>query len=382
MNRKHVFFWNLLRPIVSLLLRIKFGYRCEMAKDLPENYLVLANHATDWDPLFVGAAFKRQMYFVASEHIARWKFVFKLIDFLLAPIMRYKGTVAASTVVDTLRKIKAGNNVCIFAEGARTWDGVTAQFLPSTGKLVKSAKCGLVTYRLIGAYFVSPNWSEKSLRRGPIRGEVANIYTKEQIAGMSVQEINEAIARDLYVDAYADQLRDPKPYKTRHLARGFENLLFICPDCGAVDTFSAEKDTAVCSACGHSIRYSEYGMLEGTAVSTVKELFAWQKQEVGKAAEKGAVYTSPNGTLLTIDNHVESEVSSGKVSLSDTALTCGDTVIPLDEISDLTMHGRHAIVFTAGRKYYELLPERPSNTLKYQLLFEAYAARVKEAAPV
>jgi len=327
MSRKHVFYWKVLRPVVKLLLRIKFGYRCEMADNLPENYIVLANHATDWDPLFVGAAFKRQMYFVASEHIARWKFVFKLIDHLLAPIMRYKGTVAASTVVETLRKIKAGGNVCIFAEGARTWDGETAPFLPSTGKLVKSAKCGLVTYRLVGAYFVSPNWSEKSLRRGYIRGEVANVYTKEQIAAMSVAEINEAIARDLYVDAYADQIRDPKPYKSRHLARGFENLLFLCPACGAVDSFTTEKDTAVCSACGHSIRYTEYGMLEGTVASTVKELFAWQKREVCKAAESGAVYTSPNGTLLTIDNHVETVISAGAVSLSEKALTCGDIVI-------------------------------------------------------
>jgi len=377
MKRKHVFVWKLLLPLVRLFLWIRFGYRCEKPKELPENYLVLANHCTDWDPLFVGAAFNRQMYFVASEHIARWGFAYKLISKFLAPIMRYKGSVAAVTVVETLRKIKAGGNVCIFAEGARTWDGVTAEFLPSTGKLVKSAKCGLVTYRLVGAYFVSPNWSEKSLRRGPIRGEVAHIYTKEEIAAMSVDEINAAIARDLYEDAYARQLQDPKPYRTRHLAKGFENLLFICPSCGKLDTFSTERDRVICASCSHSFRYTETGMLEGTVVSTVKELFAWQRKQVEKAAEENSAFTSPSGSLLTIDNHEETEIASGPISLSSDALTCGEVSIPVSEISDLAMHGRHAVVFTAGRTYYELLPERPSNTLKYHLLYQEYANRVK-----
>ena len=61
------------------------------------------------------SSFRRQMYFVASEHIARWGWLFKLVDFLVAPIMRYKGSVAASTAIEILKKIKAGHNVCVFA---------------------------------------------------------------------------------------------------------------------------------------------------------------------------------------------------------------------------------------------------------------------------
>ena len=112
MLKRHSFFWWLLWAPVVLFLWLKFRYRAEKPKNLPDTYLVLANHCTDWDPLFVGAAFDRQMYFVASEHIARWGFAYKLISEFLAPIMRYKGSVAAVTVVETLRKIKAGGNVC------------------------------------------------------------------------------------------------------------------------------------------------------------------------------------------------------------------------------------------------------------------------------
>ena len=47
-------------------------------------------------------------------------------------------------------------NVCVFPEGNRTWDGVTAKFLPSIGKLARSSGASLVTYKLTGGYFASP----------------------------------------------------------------------------------------------------------------------------------------------------------------------------------------------------------------------------------
>ena len=81
----------------------------------------------------------RQMYFVGSEHISRWKFFYKLIRFIFAPIMRYKGSVASQTVLEVLRKTRSGENVCIFAEGNRSWDGLTNPILPSTGKMAKKA---------------------------------------------------------------------------------------------------------------------------------------------------------------------------------------------------------------------------------------------------
>jgi len=373
MNRKHVFFYTLLRPLVVLFLRIKFGYRYEPAKDLPDNYIVLSNHTTDFDPLFVAASFRKMMYFVGSEHIARWKFAYKLLKFAFAPIMRYKGTVGASTVVEILRKIKAGANVCIFAEGDRCWDGRTSPVLPSTGKLVKSAKCGLVTYRITGGYFVSPRWSEGGTRRGEIYGSTVNVYTKDELAQMSVDEINAIIARDLYEDAYERQLENPKRYRSKIPAERLESLLFICPACGELDTMHSEKDTVTCDACGHSFRYDEYGMLDGTRCKTVRELYDWQKEAV--SAMESPAFASPNGKVLTINNHVEELLAEGPVSMTPGKLCCGDWEIPVSEISDVAMHGRRALVFSAAKAYYELIPDTTSNAIKYLLLYDALKSK-------
>ena len=95
---RHIVFWTLLRPLVAVFLWIKFGYTFKRAKNLPENYIVLSNHVTDFDPLFVGVSFRRQMYLVASEHISRWRVAYPLLKFAFAPIIRHKGAIAASTV--------------------------------------------------------------------------------------------------------------------------------------------------------------------------------------------------------------------------------------------------------------------------------------------
>ncbi len=376
MNMVHRIVYGLLRWPVALFLLIKFNYRFSIAKNLPENYIVLSNHVTDFDPLFVALSFPKQMYFVASEHIARWKNAFKFIRFGFDPIMRYKGSVAASTVMEVLRRVRSGNRVCIFAEGVRTWDGVTCPILPATGKMVKSARCGLVTYKIIGGYFASPNWSEgHGTRRGFIRGDVVNVYTPEQLAAMTPEEVNELIGRDLYEDAYARQLEAPKKYKGKNLAVRMENLLFICPECGAVDSITSDGNTVSCKSCSHSFTYDEQGMLGGSRFKTVLELSNWQKAEVRKAADEGKLFSSPNATLSTVSKHVETPVASGEARISAGTISCGDVSIPIADITEFAMHGRHAVVFSAGKTYYELI-SRENNMFKFHLLFAEYKSRI------
>ncbi len=370
MRKRHHFFWWLLRPLIIVFLWVKFGYTFKKAKGLPRNYIVLANHATDYDPLLVAASFPRQMYFVASEHIARWKRAFKWLDFVFAPIMRYKGTVAASTVAEVLRRLRKGANVAVFAEGARTWDGVTGPILPSTAKMVKKAGCGLVTYKLVGGHFVSPMWSYNT-RRGYCHGEVVNVYTKEQLAVMSQAEVYEAIVRDLSEDAYARQAEQPHEYRGKQLAAGLENLLFICPKCGGYDTFQSSGNAVTCEKCGLSADYTSHAMLEGAPFATVKAFSDWQSEQVKSDVERGVVYRAAEGTLISVSNHIETPLASGEISLDGETLRCGEYAIAVADISDMAMHGKRALVFSVGNTYYELIPARGANARKFWLYYLA-----------
>lgn len=220
MNRLNTTFTTL-KPVAKLIVNLKFNYRYKINDPLSEPYIVLSNHVTDFDPILLGLAFQQPMRFVASEHVARWGFLYKLLKFCFDPILRYKGSLATNTIREMFQTIKNGQNVCIFAEGIRSWDGCSCPILPSTGKMVKSARCGMVTYRLTGGYFASPGWSE-STRRGEISGSVVHVYTKEEMAKMTAEEINDIIVRDLYEDAYARQIKEPKKYKTKKGAEGLD----------------------------------------------------------------------------------------------------------------------------------------------------------------
>lgn len=370
-KERHLFCWRFLKPLTTLFARLKFGYTYDKVGELPESYIVLSNHVTDYDMLLVAASFNKQMYFVCSEHIARWKLLYTFLKYAFEPILRYKGTLGASTVKDVLKAAREGKRICLFAEGARCWDGVTRDILPSTGKMVKTARCALVTYRITGGYFVSPRWSASN-RRGRLHGAPVRVYTAEELAGMTVDEINAAIVNDLHEDAYERQLAEPKPYKGKNLAEKMENFVFLCPECGEVDTLKSSGDRVTCSHCGLSFRYTEYGMLEGLDFPTMRELASWQEEEVARMAERGAVYTADGGTLSRVAKHEETLVDSGPITLSAEALTCGGTVIPLSDIANMTMHGARAIVFSVPGGYYELIPAEGFNTLKFEMLYACY----------
>lgn len=378
MHTFHKAVYTVLRPLVAIFLWCKFGYRYKTVKNLPDNYIVLSNHATNFDPVFVAVAFPH-MYLVGSEHISRWGFASKLLKFFLAPILRPKGAVASATVKEILQTLRSGKNVCLFAEGSCSWDGTPNPILPSTGKMVQKARCGLVTYRLRGGYFTYPRWSTSGKRKGPIFGEPINVYTAEQVAAMSAKELNEAIIRDLGEDAYVRQLAEPKAYRSSHAAEGLEYLLYRCPECGSIDTLHTHGDTVECSSCGLKFRYDEFGMLHGVPFDTLKAYQDWQEAQCAEDAEEGISYTSPHGTLITVANSTATPLSEGPVSMTAEAITCGDVSVPMEEISNLDIHGKNVLVFTAGKTYYELKPE--GNGFKYMLLYQQYAKN-RTALPV
>lgn len=372
---------RILRPLVGVFLRIKFGYTWTRAEGLPDNYIVLSNHTTNFDPLMVYMSFDRPMYFVASEHISRWGFAYKLLKIFFDPILRYKGSVASRTVKEILQKVRQGENVCFFAAGNRTWDGTPCPILPSTGKLVQKSKCGLVTYRLEGGYFAEPRWREGgSTRKGRVHGGPVNVYTAQQLAAMTPDEINEIIRRDLHEDAYDRQLADPVPYKSRKQAEGIENLVYLCPFCGDMDSLCSYDDTVECVHCGQHFRYDEYGMLEGLPFTTLRELSLWQQEETRKAAAEGKGCSSDGGTLVMVAEGKVTPVSMGRVLLTPEALCCGSVHIPLSTISELDIHGKHKIVFTAGRNYYELTPG--GSALKFVLFYRSLTQPAPESASV
>ena len=286
-RRRHVFVWKALRPLAKLICWIKFGFTCEKT-NVKGPYLLVSNHVTNWDPILVACSFPEQTYFVTSEHLLRAGLGGKLVGWLQSPIPRQKSGSAASTVLTMMRYLRRGMNVCVFPEGNRTWDGVTAEFLPSIGKLARSSGASLVTYKLTGGYFASPRWAGNSIRRGKMHGEAVRVYSPEELRAMSPQEINERIVSDLHEDAYERQRKNPVRFEGKALAEHLERLLFLCPKCGRMHTLQSRDDTVRCWKCGFSFRYLPTGFLVGEDIpfDNLRDWTRWQKGEIVRLCDE------------------------------------------------------------------------------------------------
>ena len=301
--------WAILRPIAMLITLIRFNFKTKIY-DPQGPYIVVCNHVTDWDPIFVACAFKEPMRFVSSEHIMRAGFVSKIIGWAADPIIRQKGCSAAGAVKAILRTIKNGGNVAFFPEGNRCWDGVTGDFPVSTGKLIRSSGATLVTFKLSGGYFSSPRWSGNTARKGRMTGKIMGTYSSDLLRGMSPADINALIEHDIYEDAYEQQEKEKISFKGKRLAENLETYLYICPKCGTMHKLFSSDDTFTCRACGTSARYSPTGRLLGGGFrfDNIRDWAEWQTDKM-----KQLIDSVPADTPIFVDSGFELyRVTSGK----------------------------------------------------------------------
>lgn len=394
-HRRHRAVYGVIRPLLPLFTRLRFDYRTAPAPIPAGPVLVLANHTTDFDPFFLAAGFHRHMYFVASEHIFRWGFRSRLIEWLAGPIPRSKGTNDTLTVKTILRRLKAGANVCIFAEGDRSFNGETGPINGAIGKLVRQSGAGLVTYRISGGYFTQPRWGH-TLRRGPMAGVPAGYYSPEVLAGWSDEEINRQIREDLYVNAYDDPAVPVAPYRGRSLAEHLEIVLYLCPACGGFATLASREDHLSCS-CGLSLRYTPEGRFAGAGdteppFATILDWDRWQKGSLaevldhhGGSATESPIVEDRDQLLFRIRKRAGADlVGEGTFSLyADRFVfrygTGGELAFPFHSIIGLAAHGRMTLVIATGDgSYYELRSRRPRSATKYM---ESYRLLERTGGP-
>ena len=341
--------------------------------------LVVSNHTTDLDPFFVGCGFPEPLYFVASEHVFRRGFASTLIRFFFNPVVFPKGGGDRRALRDILDRLRAGANICLFAEGNRSFSGVTGPVGEAIGKLARISGAALVTYRIQGGYFAAPRWSRKT-RKGPIWGEPAGFYPPEELQTMTGAAITALIRRDIFEDAYETMRQNPHPYRGRALAEDLETALYLCPRCGGIGTLASRGDTLRC-ACGLAFRYDEYGALHPlspvpagvTTFTTVRDWWFWQYEAMKEivAAAPDPVCSDEGERMVEVTIGLKTcFLEQGTLSLGREGLRCGKIHVPLGDMLDLAITDQRTLTFTAGGRRYELTNRKPRSAAKYQRVFE------------
>ena len=366
--------------LISPLLLKKYDFKTDVLKGFDGPYIVMANHLTEVDMLMLAAAFPKHMYIVAGEHLIRSKNG-KKITWAQDPIYEYKGAVALDTGRAVLERVKAGNNVMIFPEGSRSFNGESLALPESAAKLLKIAGCGLVTYHIEGGYFVAPRWAY-TFRTGPMKGRIAGTYSAEQIAAMSGSELTAAINRDLYENAYDRQRKEHLRYRGERLAEGLENYLVKCPACGAFDAMETKDDRFRCTACGQSGVYTEEGFLEGDGLrfDSVYDWGVWAEEETEKFIEEAdpeAPVFRDDGLLLyeITPDHKQQDLARGSLTGYKDRLEFGDRTFAFRGIPamDMLYYGK-SLLFQYEKRHLGITGEK-FHAIKYNKLYKQFKKR-------
>ena len=297
-------FWTGLIWVLSRIALIGKKYKVETIgmEDLKPPYMLLSNHMHFIDfELTAMATWPHPVSNVVSidGYVVKWF----LLEWIGAIATR-KYTTDIHLVKSIRHVLKRGDILAMYPEARYTPCGTLA-FLPdSLGKLIRMNKVPVVAVVHHGNHLYAPFWDFKHKRKVPMHTTLKLILTPEQIAKMSVEEINATLKRELNYDEYRYQkdngIRITEPFR----AEGLHKVLYQCPHCGTEFKMDSKGAELFCTACGKRWLWQEDGYLKAlegeTEFDHIPDWFNWERKQVEQQIEKGTYSFSDEVEVLSL----------------------------------------------------------------------------------
>ena len=377
-KRRHRFFFAIVRPIARILAR-KHYFKTKAVKLKGKNYLILSNHQSFWDPVFVALTIKGPIYFVTSDALNSQKWYLRLLFYCFGPIPKRKGFIDTTCIRTLCQAAKEGGNVAIFPEGNRQWNDSMFYIDRAVVKLVRLLKLPLVLYNINGGYGMQPRWG-RSKRKGKHTGAIKEIVSWEEISAMSDNELYEKIVTGLKViDSCSGEL-----YKSNERAEYLERELFVCPKCGAQSTLHSQGNDIKCEHCGLTVTYGEDLHLTSPDpdfhFDRLVDWYEFQQKYVRDFDLNSADVLLSDDNVTVYDKTATERivVAQGRLTLTKDKLSVGDFEVPTSEIIGGSTQDSEKMMFNVGNKSYMAVGTERFNGIKYLLFFNRVCRQIAE----
>ena len=166
--------------------------------------LYICNHQSFLDPVLMSLALRRPISYMARDTLFRFPpFRWLIRSFNAFPVKR--GTADTGALKEALRRLIAGGQVVVFAEGTRTRDARIGPLLPGVSLLIERGAEWTVPVVIDGAVECWPRWQAL-----PLPGSIAVRYGrpihKSEVAGLEPEELLGRIRREM-IEMQADMRR-------------------------------------------------------------------------------------------------------------------------------------------------------------------------------
>lgn len=249
--------WALLFIPGMLLFRWLPGPR----RNLPgrEPFLLLANHTSFFDPVWITYWLGRPSTYMASEVVFSKPFL-KWVLPLTGAFPKAFGKKDVAAMRNLTERYEAGDPVVIFPEGARSYDGRPLPVLPGIGRTVKRMGAKVVVARIKTGHLFHPRWAKyPRWVRVIVEHETLPDFAPDADPAQITETIREAMQIDPDVDA------PPLSFGWR-MAHGLPRYLWACPACFAYEGLEVDRrrgNWVQCRACSERWRVDTSNRMNG-----------------------------------------------------------------------------------------------------------------------
>ena len=319
-----------------------------------EPYLMLANHTFMFDVIHVPLLFHRVPFIVASESLfvkQPTKFLFKWIAHVIPKSKGASDLRTAKGIISTIRK---GYPVLIFPEGDTTYFGETRNVEFSTMKLIKKLKVDVITCTVKGGYLSKPRWATGKRKKRAAEFHYHLTIKKDELVTMTIDEINERVNKALYNNDYEYQRKAMIKHPGKNLAEGLENVLYVCPECEAINSLKTKGNTITCTSCKTEGRYNEYGFIEGF---TYDNLIDWDNYQKTCKERLRKAHIDSSGRLhyIRYDDSTKEYIGDVRLHICHGVMKLTGAVnkdIPIHEVSNPKLTLRRNLNFIHDGTFY------------------------------
>ena len=280
-------FFTAVQHTVGRVILKRFRVRTENLELLtrtPPPFLILANHVSNWDPLFLSSLAPQPVHHVTSDAQFRNPLMEKVL-YLLGSIPKSKSRSDLDAVKSIFRIRETGGIIGLFPEGQRTWNGETLPILYPTAKLLKTLKIPVITAVIQGAYLSAPRWGRRR-RLGPVSIRFGKGPDPEELRELDVPSLHRRMTELLEYNEFENQRQTETVFRSLAGAEYLERALFLCPQCRSLGTLRSSRGSFRCGSCGYGVRFTSRGLFTPLGEAAIFPDIAlwdrWQRTEFRK----------------------------------------------------------------------------------------------------
>lgn len=354
---------------IYIYLFVGFRSKSTYKPQKDEKIVVLSNHQTDLDPVFIRLSINRYMYILATDNIFSHP-IFKHVLSYVGAIPKRKGVADFESIKKILGISKNGGSILIFPEGNRTYADFQFFIADNFASLLYKLKSTIVLYNIHGGFGTRPRFAHKK-RKGKIYGEVKRVLKYDEYKDMSVEELNKIIKEELLV---LDGHHNDK-YVSKEKAEYLEKMFYVCPKCEKENTLISNKNTIRCTSCGLEVSYNEDLTLSSVDPSfkyhRLVDWYDYQRSHVKNTAYNNEIiYTDLNVSLDIVNPFINKKhVSKGTLLLTKKYLYVGEYKIDVNDIISASPMSGSKLCLSTSDNNYQIIGDKRFNALKYVFMF-------------